>query len=104
MVQVTTRCDIQFVSYKHFCKLLVIYFFNAYCTNCYYCFVEPQLEKLLAYQAEIWPGHTFGLLDYKYIFKNAQLCQVFADPVTHLVVIPLMLQVERFNSAGTFVL
>jgi len=38
----------------------------------------------LVYQAEIWPEHTFGLVDYNYlILKNAQLCWVFTDPVTY---------------------
>jgi len=37
----------------------------------------------LAYQAEIWPEHIFGLVDYNWYLKNARLCRVFADLVTN---------------------
>jgi len=43
--------------------------------------------KRHTYQAEIFPEHTFILVDYKYLIKwnlkNARLCWVFADLVTY---------------------
>ena len=42
--------------------------------------------KLLEYEAETLPTHTFRCADYKNVIKwnlkNALLCLVFADPVT----------------------
>ena len=46
------------------------------------------LPKLLAYEAETLLENTFGYVDYKYLInrklKNAELCWVFANPVTNL--------------------